>query len=163
MKKILLILWAIFAGILILGIQWIRRPDVPQTEIAYESDPDSEDIQQPESLVEVEKDILPDPDDTKGFKIQRFESLQAAIRRNRPDEIAEVFSFPYRLPQPVPPIQTAEEFVLKIHFEGRFEYRFTTASYDYSIRTLTADHPVSPSGYLLVFRDDDMIFREYFP
>jgi len=42
--------------------------------------------------------------------VQRFRLLQTALENNAPAEIAEFFSLPYRLPHPVPPIQTVTEF-----------------------------------------------------
>ena len=46
--------------------------------------------------------------------VDRFRGLQAALKRNNLLEIAGFFSFPYKLPYPVPPIRTAEEFIVRI-------------------------------------------------
>lgn|GEM_PF-1523203 len=45
--------------------------------------------------------------------IERFCELQSVLK-NVPKRIAGFFSLPYRLPYPVPPIDTAEEFVERI-------------------------------------------------
>lgn len=47
--------------------------------------------------------------------VDRFRGLQAALKRNNLLEIAGFFSFPYKLPYPVPTIRTAEEFIVRIN------------------------------------------------